>query len=115
MTGRRSFRVSLLLLNFVGAAFGLEGGQRARAAEHPSIAGEYVCTALCRPSDAPPSIAVTGDIASCMSELGGIDTGRLLSDTSVSCFRKTGTLAADGKTLHWSDGVVWERRSPHAD
>jgi hypothetical protein len=75
----------------------------------PPMSGDYVCSYGCRLTDANPSVAIEGDRADCMNELGGIFRGRVLSETSISCFNKTGVLARDGVTLQWSDGVVWKR------
>ena len=55
-------------------------------------------------------MAIDGAAAICMNEFGGLYRGRVLSEKSISCFNKTGVLAADGVTLRWSDGVVWKRR-----
>jgi len=75
-----------------------------------SISGDYVCAYGCRPTDAPPSVEIDGNTAICMNELGGVYRGRVLSDNSIACFNKVGTLSADGQTLRWDDGVVWKRR-----
>ena len=74
-----------------------------------SLSGDYVCTYGCRLTDANPNVAIDGAVAVCINEFGGIYRGRVLSETSISCFNKTGVLAADGVTLRWSDGVVWKR------
>ena len=81
-------------------------------AEDRSIAGTYVCALGCRVTDAYPSIAIDGDKAVCMNELGGVFDGRVVSRTSVSCFNKIGALSDDDQTIRWGDGgVVW-RRAP---
>ena len=81
----------------------------ALAQSSASLSGDYVCTYGCRLTDANPNVAIDGAVAVCMNEFGGIYRGRVLSETSISCFNKTGVLAADGVTLQWSDGVVWKR------
>ena len=85
-------------------------GTTAHAAGPPPIAGDYQCVSDCRPSDAPPNIEVDGSVARCRSELGGLYTGRLLTERSVACFGKTGMLSDDGTMLLWSNGGVWKRR-----
>ena len=80
----------------------------AQAAEL-SIAGEYHCRSGCRLTDAAPSVEIAGTVAQCMNELGGTFSGKVLSPTMIACFNKTGTLSKDGKTIEWSDGVVWAR------
>ena len=102
---RSACRVMALL----GMTLGL-GASPVFSGDKPPIAGDYECVSLCRPADAPPSIEIVGNDAHCMSELGGIYDGRLLSARSVACFRKTGTLSDDGKSVVWSDGVIWKRR-----
>jgi hypothetical protein len=88
----------------------------AAAAPTPaSLSGDYVCTYGCRLTDANPSVAVDGGAAICMNEFGGLFRGRVLSETSISCFNKVGVLASDGITLNWSDGVVWKRHLGSAD
>ena len=82
----------------------------ATAADRPAIAGDYLCASGCRLTDAPPSVEIIGQEAHCMSELGGIYYGRLLTDRSVSCFNKTGALSDDGTRILWSDGAIWKRR-----
>jgi len=81
----------------------------ASAQSPPSLSGDYVCVYGCRLTDANPSVAIDGAAANCMNEFGGLFRGRVLGDTSISCFNKTGVLAPDGVTLNWSDGVVWKR------
>jgi hypothetical protein len=80
-----------------------------------TLSGDYVCTYGCRLTDANPSIAVDGSVAICVNEFGGLFRGRVLSETSVSCFNKVGVLASDGVTLNWSDGVVWKRHLGSTD
>ena len=79
------------------------------AQDRAPLAGDYVCVYGCRPTDVNPSIAIVGDRADCMNELGGMFHGLVLSPTMLACFKKTGTLAPDGVTLTWSDGVIWRR------
>ena len=90
-------------------AFILAFSACALAARAQDLSGDYVCAYGCRLTDANPSVAIDGDKADCMNELGGIFHGRVLSKTSLACFNKTGVLAGDGVTLQWSDGVVWKR------
>ena len=80
------------------------------AAGTSPIAGEYVCVSGCLLTDAPPSVAIDGDIAHCMNEFGGTYTGTRLTDRSISCFNKTGILSTDGLSILWSNGAVWTRR-----
>ena len=101
-------RAALLLLS-------LAAGSAASAKTPPSLAGDYVCTYGCRLTDANPSIAIDGVAAICMNEFGGLFRGRVLSETSISCFNKVGVLASDGVTLNWSDGVIWKRHLGSAD
>jgi hypothetical protein len=75
-----------------------------------SFSGDYVCAYGCRLTDASPSVEIDGDAAICMNELGGVYRGRLLTENSIACFNKVGTLSSDGTTIHWDDGVVWKRR-----
>ncbi len=82
----------------------------ASAQSPASLSGDYVCTYGCRLTDANPSVAIDGAAANCINEFGGLYRGRVLSEKSISCFNKTGVLAADGVSLRWSDGVVWKRR-----
>jgi hypothetical protein len=79
------------------------------------LPGDFVCTYGCRLTDANPSVAIDGVAALCMNEFGGLFRGRVLSETSISCFNKTGVLASDGVTLNWSDGVVWKRHLRSSD
>ncbi len=79
------------------------------AAAELSLAGEYHCKSGCRLTDAAPSVEIVGSVAKCMNELGGTFTGKVLSETSIACFNKTGTLSKDGKAIEWSDGVIWVR------
>jgi hypothetical protein len=79
-----------------------------------SLTGDYVCVYGCRLTDANPSIEIQGDAAACVNEFGGLYLGKLLSETTIACFRKTGTLDFDGVTLTWSDGVIWKRLKPPA-
>ncbi len=81
----------------------------ALAQSEPPISGDYVCAYGCRLTDANPSVAIHGDAADCINELGGIFHGRVISKTSISCFNKIGVLGNDGVTLRWSDGVIWKR------
>ncbi|MGA2794144.1 MAG: hypothetical protein ABSE69_11505, partial [Roseiarcus sp.] len=74
-----------------------------------SFSGDYVCEYGCRLTDAAPSVQIDGNTAICMNELGGVYRGRLLTDNSIACFNKVGTLSGDGKTIRWDDGVVWKR------
>jgi hypothetical protein len=78
------------------------------------LSGDYACIYGCRLTDAPPSIAVDGDNATCTNEYGGLFHGRLLADNVLSCFNKTGRLLGDGKTIRWDDGVIWKRLGGHA-
>jgi hypothetical protein len=73
------------------------------------LSGDYVCAYGCRLTDAPPSIAIDGDKATCTNEYGGLFHGRLLADDVLSCFNKTGRLSGDGRTIQWEDGVIWRR------
>lgn len=73
------------------------------------LTGDYLCVYGCRLTDVNPSIAVEGERADCMNELGGMFHGRVLGPNALACFKKTGSLAPDGVTLTWSDGVVWRR------
>ncbi len=82
---------------------------RAAEAVKPSIVGEYHCRSGCRLTDAAPSVEIVGSVAKCMNELGGTFSGKVLSPDVIACFNKTGTLSKDGKTIEWSDGVVWAR------
>ncbi len=82
---------------------------RSPQAAETSIAGEYHCKSLCRLTDAAPSVEIVGSVAKCMNELGGTFSGKVLSANVIACFNKTGTLSQDGKTIEWSDGVVWAR------
>ncbi|MCW6508901.1 hypothetical protein [Lichenifustis flavocetrariae] len=82
----------------------------ANSGSQPPIAGDYLCASGCRLTDAPPSVEIIGQDAHCMSELGGIYYGRLLTDRSVYCFNKTGVLSDDGTRILWSDGAIWRRR-----
>ena len=59
------------------------------------LSGDYVCAYGCRLTDAPPSIAIDGDKATCTNEYGGLFHGRLLADDVLSCFNKTGRLSGD--------------------
>ena len=93
----------------------LGGLSSATAQTPPSLAGDYVCAYGCRFTDANPSVAIDGAVASCMNEFGGLYRGRVLSATSIACFNKVGVLASDGVTLNWSDGVVWKRHLGSAD
>ena len=51
-----------------------------------SLSGDYVCTFGCRLTDATPGVAIDGAAAICMNEFGGLSRGRVLSETSISCF-----------------------------
>jgi ABC-type oligopeptide transport system substrate-binding subunit len=73
------------------------------------LTGDYVCAYGCRLTDANPGIAVKGDEADCVNELGGLFRGQVLGADAVACFRKIGRLSPDGLTLTWSDGVIWRR------
>jgi hypothetical protein len=84
---------------------------RAAAAGSP-LDGEYVCAYGCRATDANPTLVVHGKEADCMNEFGGLFRGKLLSATSVACFRQTGMLGGDGTTLTWTNGVIWKRHGP---
>jgi hypothetical protein len=86
----------------------------ASAQDASPLTGDYVCAYGCRLTDANPSIAIHGDDADCMNEFGGLYRGKLLSPTTIACFRKTGALGADGVTLTWSDGVIWKRHTAPA-
>ena len=81
----------------------------AAAAQTAPLAGDYECVYGCRVTDANPSIAIAGERADCMNELGGMFHGAVLTPTTLACFNKTGALAPDGVTLTWSDGVIWRR------
>ena len=96
------------LLVVIFASTQVSPARPARAAE-ASIAGEYHCKSGCRLTDAAPSVEIVGTVAKCMNELGGTFSGEVLSATSIACFNKTGTLSEDGKTIVWSDGVIWVR------
>ena len=98
-----SFRAPLLVL-----VIAVSPVPSAAAAE-ASIAGEYHCRSGCRLTDAAPHVEIVGSVAKCMNELGGTFSGKVLSATSIACFNKTGTLSKDGKTIEWSDGVIWAR------
>ena len=95
------------LVSFI-AALQVAPACPAEAAE-ASIAGQYHCKSGCRLTDASPSVEIVGSVAKCMNELGGTFSGRVLSPNAVACFNKTGTLSKDGKTIEWSDGVIWAR------
>ena len=101
-----AFRAGLLAVLVVGLP--LAPARWAQAAE-TSIAGVYHCKSFCRLTDAAPSVEIVGSVAKCMNELGGIFSGKILSPNVVACFNKTGTLSQDGKTIEWSDGVIWAR------
>ena len=96
------------LLMVIVASLQVPAARPAEAAE-ASIAGEYHCTSGCRLTDAAPSVEIVGSVARCMNELGGTFSGEVLSAKSIACFNKTGTLSEDGKTIVWSDGVIWAR------
>jgi hypothetical protein len=102
-------RVALLFLSLAASS------TAASAQTSPSLSGDYVCIYGCRLTDANPSVAVDGGAAICMNEFGGLFRGRVLSETSISCFNKVGVLASDGITLNWSDGVIWQRHLGPAD
>jgi ABC-type oligopeptide transport system substrate-binding subunit len=99
----------LLLLSLAAAP------SAASAQTSPSLSGDYLCAYGCRLSDVNPSVAVDGVVATCVNEFGGLFRGRVLSETSISCFNKIGVLASDGITLNWSDGVIWKRHLGSAD
>ena len=101
-----SFRAALPVV--IVSVLQVPPARPAEAAE-ASIAGEYHCQSGCRLTDAAPSVEIVGSVAKCMNELGGTFSGKVLSATSIACFNKTGTLSADGKTIAWSDGVIWIR------
>ena len=101
-----SFRAGLLVL-IVSASQVLPA--RPANAEETSIAGEYHCQSGCRLTDAAPSVEIAGTVATCMNELGGTFSGRVLSPNAIACFNTPGTLSKDGNTIEWSDGVVWAR------
>lgn len=101
-----SFRAGLLAV--IIAASQVSPARPAKAAE-PSIAGEYHCKSGCRLTDAAPSVEIAGTIAKCTNELGGTFSGKVLSENVIACFNKTGTLSKNGKTIEWSDGVIWAR------
>ena len=98
------------IIGVIAALVCAADGGPARSADKPPIEGNYLCVSDCRLTDAPPSIEIEGSTALCRSELGGIYTGRLLTDRSVSCFNTTGTLSDDGTQVLWSNGAVWKRR-----
>ena len=100
----RTSRCLLTGLSLIGAAV------PALAASTSPIAGDYVCSSGCLLTDAPPSVAIDGDIAHCMNEFGGTFTGKRLTDRSISCFNRTGVLSRDGRSILWSNGAVWTRR-----
>jgi hypothetical protein len=79
-----------------------------------TISGTYVCVYGCRVTDAAPSLQIEGNAAACTNELGGLYQGRMLTRTTLSCFNKTGAISADGRTIRWSDGVIWKRMPPPA-
>jgi len=97
---RVDLAIALWLVPHVSPAMAQGGG---------SISGDYVCEYGCRLTDAAPSVEIDGNTAICMNELGGVYRGRLLTENSISCFNKVGTLSGDGKTIQWDDGVVWKR------
>jgi hypothetical protein len=82
------------------------------AAAGSLLEGEYVCAYGCRTTDANPTLAVHGHEVDCMNEYGGLFRGKLLSRTSVGCFRQTGRLDRDGMTLTWTNGTIWKRHGP---
>jgi hypothetical protein len=92
-------------------AVALAASLGAAAAGSP-LDGEYVCAYGCRATDANPTLAVHGDEVDCMNEYGGLFRGKLLSRTSVGCFRQTGRLGRDGMTLTWTNGTIWKRHGP---
>jgi hypothetical protein len=95
--------------DFASLIAGLVFCAPALAQSAEAISGDYVCTYGCRLTDAPPTIAIDGDTATCTNEYGGLFRGRLLTDRSLSCFNKVGKLLEDGKTIQWEDGVIWRR------
>ncbi len=101
-----AFRAGLLAVLVVFLPLAPAGS--AQAAER-SIAGEYHCKSGCRLTDAAPSVEIAGTVAKCMNELGGTFSGKVLSANVIACFNKTGTLSKDGRSIEWSDGVIWAR------
>ena len=75
------------------------------------FAGDYVCDYGCRLTDAPPSIKINGDVATCWNEFGGVYQGWLASKDEIYCFNKFGRLSGDRNVIRWDDGVVWKRLS----
>jgi hypothetical protein len=88
---------------------GLALGLPALAQDGASLSGDYRCAYGCRLTDANPSLEIRGDEAACMNEYGGLYRGRLFADGSLHCFNKIGRLQSDGRTIRWSDGVIWTR------
>jgi hypothetical protein len=74
-----------------------------------AMSGEYMCSYGCRVTDAAPSVKIDREAAICTNELGGIFYGRVLTETSITCFNKTGALSPDRKTIRWDGGMVWTR------
>jgi hypothetical protein len=107
LSGKRAMRGRWS--NFASLVAGLALWTPALAQSAGALSGDYVCTYGCRLTDAPPSIAIDGDKATCINEYGGLFHGRLLTGNSLSCFNKIGRLLEDGKTIEWADGVVWQR------
>ena len=97
---RADFLIALLLVVHLRPAAAQGAG---------AMSGDYVCTYGCRLTDAAPSVQIDGDAAVCVNEFGGLFRGRALTENSISCFNKIGALLSDGKTLRWSDGVIWTR------
>jgi hypothetical protein len=86
-----------------------------QAQDGAALIGDYICQYGCRLTDALPSVAIDGDKADCMNELGGIFHGRRLNPRSIACFNQTGVLSADGKTLTWTNGEIWEKHARHGE
>ena len=79
------------------------------AARADGLTGDYVCSYGCRATDAAPRIEIAAGAARCWNELGGLFFGAFHSPDEIACFGKTGRVAADGRTIRWSDGVIWIR------
>ena len=94
---RRAFAALLALLAGPHAAFA------------DVLSGDYVCRFGCRATDAAPRVEIEAGIARCWNELGGLYVGEFHPPGEVACFRKTGRIGRDGRTLRWSDGVIWIR------
>jgi len=81
----------------------------APAAFADALTGDYVCSFGCRATDAPPRIEIEAGLARCWNEIGGLFVGEFHPPDEIVCFRKTGRVDPDGRTIRWSDGVIWIR------